>query len=179
MHEAHRAKTAVNFSLTRRALAQRVFGKEKAENLAGLVHMQSCVKEALQLSAFDGVHAMHDATEGGLVAALNEVAEASKLGFKIELEKVPSSPEARKLQDFFRLTDDQVLAMSSTGMILAAVSPETNHLVEATLRGNGFTPSFIGEFTKNRNRIRAKNGEDTQFPSVADDPYARILSGKV
>jgi hydrogenase maturation factor len=172
-------ETVVNFSLKHRALAQKLFGEEKTEKLQSLVHMQSCVKEALQLAVFDGVHAMHDATEGGLVAALNEVAEASKLGFKIEFEKVPITSEAWELQNVFGLTEGQALAMSSTGTILAAISPEDKDQVEAALRRNGFTPSYIGEFTRNKNRILTKNGEDTQFPIVADDPYARILSGKV
>ena len=51
--------------------------------------MQSCVKEAMQLAEIGGVHAMHDATEGGFVAALNELAEASKVGFRVDWEKIP------------------------------------------------------------------------------------------
>ena len=51
--------------------------------------MQSCVREALQLARTGGVHAMHDATEGGFVAALNELAEASKVGFRVDWEKIP------------------------------------------------------------------------------------------
>ena len=50
------------------------------KNSAKQVYMQSCVKEALELAEIEGVHAMHDATEGGFVAALNELAQASKLG---------------------------------------------------------------------------------------------------
>ena len=50
--------------------------------------MQSCVKEALHLPKTGCVHAMHDATEGGFVAALNELAEASRVGFKVDWEKI-------------------------------------------------------------------------------------------
>ncbi len=70
-------------------MAQELFGADKQEELSKLVYMQSCVKEALELAEIGGVHAMHDATEGGFVAALNELAEASKVGFRVDWEKIP------------------------------------------------------------------------------------------
>ena len=172
-------ETLVNFALTHKALAQKLFGPEQAEKLAEQIHMQSCVKEALQLAETSGVHAMHDATEGGLVAALNEVAEASKLGFRIEYEKIPISPQMHKLQKHFKLSDEQVLAASSTGTILAAVAPHAKDQVKETLHKIGVDASFLGTFTKNASRVLTKKVKDTPFPKVADDPYGRILSGKV
>ena len=169
----------VNFSLTHKALAQRLFGIEQAEKLAELVHMQSCVREALQLTETGGVHAMHDATEGGLVAALNEVAEASGVGFNVEFEKIPISAEVRKLQESFQLSDEQVLSMSSTGTILAAVDVQAKEKVEEALRRNGFSARFLGTFTKSKNRVLVKSNRNMPFPQVADDPYDRILLSKV
>jgi len=172
-------ETAVNFSLTHTALAQKIFGAERTEELAGLVPMQSCVKEALQLAELSGVHAMHDATEGGLTAALNEVAEASRLGFLGEFEKVPVSPEVMKLQQVFRLTEEQILSMSSTGTIVTAVDPKAKEKVQKTIDKIGYPANFLGEFTENKNRILTRNKKRTPFPEAADDPYAMILSGKV
>ena len=168
----------VNYSLTHPTKARRLFGAERAQKLAEQVHMQSCVKEALQLAETSGVHAMHDATEGGLVAALNEIAETSKLGFKIESEKIPISPEAQILQERFKISDEQLLAISSTGTILAAVEPQSKDAINETLLQIGVSASFIGNFTKNKQRIITKKGKDAPFPKNADDPYKRILSGK-
>ena len=92
--------------------------------------MQSCVREALQLAEIEGVHAMHDATEGGFVAALNELAEASKVGFRVDWEKIPFPKEVYALKEHFKLTDEQMLAMSSTGTILAAVAPKAQEKVK-------------------------------------------------
>ncbi len=172
-------ETAVNFSLSQKAQALKIFGAERTEELSGLVRMQSCVKEALTLAELGGVHAMHDATEGGLTSALNEVAEASQLGFNIELEKVPISPEALKLQQAFKLTERQVLSMSSTGTILAAVDPQAKEKLQRIVNKSGYPTSFIGEFTKNPNRILIKNKKSKPFPEAVDDPYTMILSGKV
>ena len=165
-----------NFSLMQKAMAQRLFGVQQAEELARLVKLQSCVNEALQLAEVKGVNAMHDATEGGLVAALNEVADASEVGFRVEMEKVPISQEAWKLRDHFKLTLDEVLSMSSTGTILAAVDPQAKNKVEETLHRNGVPASFLGNFKKSKDRILIKDDGGMAFPQVAEDPYARILS---
>jgi hydrogenase expression/formation protein HypE len=171
-------ETVINFSIAHEALAERLFGTEQARRLSKLVRLQSCVNEALRLSTVSGVHAMHDATEGGLVAALNELAENSQLGFKISFEKIPISTEVRILQQSFGLTDEQVLATSSTGTILVAVHPRSRKEVEEMLQRNGISASYLGVFTKNKRCILTKNQQSTRFPKDAKDPYASIFSAQ-
>jgi hydrogenase maturation factor len=161
-----------------KALAQKLFGAAQQEKLSKQVHMQSCVKEGMQLAEIGGVHAMHDATEGGFVAALNELAEASKIGFRVDWEKIPVSKEALALQNHSKLNNEQLLSMSSAGTILAAVDAQAQEKVKAVLSQNGLCGYFIGEFTKNKERILIKAAKPTPFPQVADDPYNLILSGK-
>jgi hydrogenase expression/formation protein HypE len=171
-------ETITNFSLTHKQLAQKIFGAEKQEKLAKLVFMQSCVKEALQLSEVEGVHAMHDATEGGFVAALNELAKASEIGFKVDWDSLPFSIDVMTLQSHFKLSDEQLLAMSSTGTILAAVEPKAQEKIKSILRNNGLNAYFLGEFTGNKERILLRKGKEVPFPQVTDDPYTLILSDK-
>ncbi|MEM2118411.1 MAG: AIR synthase-related protein [Candidatus Bathyarchaeia archaeon] len=170
---------AVNFALTHKALAERLFGETRTRELSELVTTQSCVKEALILAEIGGVHAMHDATEGGLTAALNEMAEASKVGFKINFEKIPIKNEVKTLCEWFKLSDEQMLSMSSTGTILVAVSPEAKDKVQKELHAKGIEANFLGVFTKKPRRILVKDEKEMPFPRKADDPYERILSGKV
>ncbi|MEM0058589.1 MAG: AIR synthase-related protein [Candidatus Bathyarchaeia archaeon] len=167
---------AVNLALMNKALAERLFGAKRTRQLSRLVVLQSCVKEALALADVNGVHAMHDLTEGGLVASLNEMAEASKLGFKIEFEKIPVSPEAKKLAEAFELSERQLLSMSSTGTILAAVNPQAKGEVEAILKNFGLEACCLGSFTKEQKRTLLKGGRAEAFPERAEDPYERILS---
>lgn len=169
----------VNFALMHVALAERLFGVDRTRELSDLVTKQSCVKEALSLAGIDGVHAMHDATEGGLVTALNEMAEASKVGFRIEVEKIPIAKEAYTMQESFQLSDEQVLSMSSTGTILAAVDAKAKDRVEKLLTENNIEANVLGVFTKNAHRILVKKGKETSFPKEPMDLYERILSGKL
>lgn len=172
-------ETVVNFALTHIALAETLFGVEQAQKLSRLVSLQSCVKEALLFAETGGVHAMHDATEGGLTAALNEMSKASKVGFRIEKDKIRISKEAYALKESYQLSEEQVLSMSSTGTVLAAVSPDAKNRAEEVLRQNNVEARALGVFTKDLRRILIVNGEERPFPETTDDPYERILSGEL
>ena len=171
-------ESAVNLELTHEALAEMLFGVQRTKELTKLVTLQSCVKEALLLAETEGIHALHDATEGGLTAALNEMADASSVGFKVEWENILIAKEVHILREVYRSSDAQVLSLSSTGTILATVSPKAKDNVEAVLRQNGVDVRFLGYFTKNLHCILVKNGKETMFPIDADDPYARFFSVK-
>lgn len=170
---------AVNLALLNHKLAEKLFETRRTRELTKLVPLESCVKEALTLAKTKGIHAMHDATEGGLIAALNELAEASNTGFRLEYQKIPIAKETYALKKHFHLTDNQVLSMSSTGTILAAVDSEAEIKSEEILNWDGIRPSVIGVFTKNKRRLLIRDAKEITFPKDADDPYTRILSGKV
>ncbi|MCX8150690.1 MAG: AIR synthase-related protein [Candidatus Bathyarchaeota archaeon] len=171
-------ETLVNFALTHKKLSKKLFGTQVTRNIINHFAVQSCVQEALQLAEIKGVHAMHDVTEGGLVTALNEFADAANLGFRIESEKLPVNTEIQKLQRYFGLSDWQVLAMSSTGTLLAAVAADAKDEVQETLHKLGVDYRFVGTFTTDKKRVLIKNLKDKPFPRIAHDPYAEIVANK-
>lgn len=171
-------ETAVNFALIHKEQAEKLFGAKRTIGLTKLVTLQSCVNEALSLAELGGVHAMHDATEGGVVAALNEMAEASNVGFVVDYKKLLIPKEVQILKDFYGLSDAQMLSMSSTGTILAAISPESKNKVETFLLQNKVDIRFLGNFTGEASRLLIKNKKKQEFPSVADDPYERLFLEK-
>ncbi len=168
-------ETVVNLVLTHRTLAENLFNSVRTRELQNLIYMQTCVKDALLLASIGGVHAMHDATEGGLVAALNEMADSSNLGFIVDLERLPIQGEAQTLKDCFNLSQSELLSMSSTGTLLAAVDPTNEDHALQELRRHGIEASVIGSFTRNKTRQIQHKGKAIAFPKVAEDPYARIL----
>lgn len=169
-------ETITNYSIAHKKEAQKLFVFKKQSDLSESVTLQSCVKEALQLAKIRGVDAMHDATEGGFVSALNELAEASNVGLKVTWENLPIPAEVLLLQSHFELSDEQVLAMSSTGTIIAAIKPEAKKKVTETLEKLGLKPAYIGEFTENKNKILIKKSGTTTFPDHAEDPYTMLLT---
>jgi len=169
-------ETLVNFSLTHKKLASELFGLEEALELARKVKMQTCVNEALLLAKKGGATAMHDATEGGFVAALNEMADASKVGFLVDFAKLPILQELKKLGEHFQLKREQILATSSTGTLLAAVSPSYREKAIEVLSKYGLKAKIIGVFSESKERLIKYDGEETDFPIEAEDPYAKIMS---
>lgn len=168
---------AINFALSHKNLAEGLFGAQKTQKLRKLVNVQTCVRSASLLAEIPGVHAMHDATEGGLTAALNEIAEASHVGFVVEMDRIHIPEEVEKLKGFFQLSDEQVLSMSSTGTIIAAVNSKVKDKIADVMSQNSIEVRFLGTFAKDKRRILLKRGKRTQFPRSADDPYERILAG--
>jgi hydrogenase maturation factor len=168
-------ETVVNFVLVHKKSAKKLFGHRRASELAEQVKMQTCVEEALLLAKVGGVSAMHDATEGGLVAALNEIADASQLGFLIDFAKLPITFETRKLADYFHLTLAQTLSMSSTGTLLAAISPNKKEKIVKALSKRGFNAKIVGVFSENKERLMKLDGKHVRFPRKAYDPYAQIF----
>jgi hydrogenase maturation factor len=168
-------ETLVNLALTRQKLAEDLFGREETLKLKGKVKMETCVYEALLLAKLGGVTAMHDATEGGFVAALNEIADASNVGFSVDFGRLPILPQLRRLVEYFKLTENQVLSVSSTGTLLAAVSPGHVDRAIQGLSKIGLEAKSVGVFTKGKSRWIGFDGKRTRFPRWADDPYARIV----
>jgi hydrogenase maturation factor len=169
-------ETLVNFALIHKRHAEKLFGSAKANSLASQIKIQTCIEEAFLLAETGRVHAMHDATEGGFVAALNEVADASNLGFTINFSQLPITKELKTLAKHFRLSREQVMSTSSTGTLLAAVSPEKVDEIIKALSERKIPAKNIGYFTRNKKRlIKYDEGQNT-FPEQPDDPYAKIMS---
>lgn len=168
-------ETVVNFAISHKALARRLFSNARTLQLQNMVTLQTCVNEAYVLAELEGVHAMHDTTEGGLVAALNEMAENSHLGFTVKLETLPIAEEARILKGHFSLSQNELLSMSSTGTLIAAVNPKRKEEALQELRKHG-KASWIGTFTRSKKRLVQHGKKKTAFPNVAEDPYARIVT---
>ncbi len=168
-------ETLVNFVLAHKKLAKKLFGHKRASDLAEQVKMQTCVEEALLLAKTGGVSAMHDATEGGLVAALNEMADASQLGFLIDFAKLPITLETKNLADHFHLTFTQTLSMSSTGTLLAAVSPKEKDTLVKAFSNRGVNAEIVGVFLESRERLMKLDGKQVEFPREANDPYTEIF----
>ena len=163
-----------NLAIRRKRLATKLFGAERTHYLAKCIRMQSCVREAHILARSGAVSAMHDVTEGGLVAALGELANASNVGFTLDYGNLHLLPELKTLADHFDLSRKQLLSMSSTGTLLAAISPSHVRKVLRMLTSNGVNPRVVGTFTKATKRIIRYGDRETSFPDNFDDPYAEI-----
>lgn len=100
------------------------------------------VKEALTAVEVGGVHAMHDATEGGIAGGLQEVAWASKVGIVAYEKMIPIYEETKAICKALNI--DPLKTISSGALIISA-HPEKAEGITAALHKKGIPASIIGE----------------------------------
>jgi len=112
-----------------------------------LIKKIGVVKEALTALEVGGVHAMHDATEGGIAGGLQEVAWASSVGITAHEERIPIYEETKAICKALNI--DPLKTISSGALIISA-HPEKAEEVAATLQKRGIQASIIGEVVNER-----------------------------
>jgi hydrogenase expression/formation protein HypE len=111
-----------------------------------LVRSMTVVPEARAAAAYGvrdaGVTAMHDATEGGVLGGLYEVAEASGVGLRINQSAIPIRPEVAAVCAAAGI--DPYFAISE-GTLVATVRPQHAEGLLAALAKANITAADVGE----------------------------------
>jgi hydrogenase maturation factor len=117
-----------------------------------------------------GAHAMHDATEGGILGAAWEMAAASGLGLTVEVDRIPIHPLTRRICSHFSL--DPLRLISSGSMLIATHDPD---VLIGELASKGILGSVIGRFTAGSELLlRAGGTESPLVPPESDELYKII-----
>ncbi len=145
------------------------FGEEAVERAKSLMDHISVVKEGIIACRF-GASAMHDVTEGGVLGALWEMAEASGKGFEVQKELIPVLEETEKFARYFGIDP---LKLISSGCMLIAGS-EGSRLVRL-LSENGIQCALIGKFTEDQKRWLLSEGERIEVGQPGADELYKIL----
>lgn len=92
-----------------------------------------------------GVTSMHDATEGGILGGLEEMAAASRKAFMVKVEQIPVSEDAREVCAAFSLDP---LATMGEGALLITCGHGTTSELERRLSRRGIAVKVIGTVEK-------------------------------
>jgi hydrogenase maturation factor len=119
----------------------------------------SVVREALIAYKTGGVNAMHDPTEGGIIGGIHEMADASKLGFKIYKDRIPVRIETSTICEFLKIDPLQLI---SSGALLISTNPKYSNEVLKRLHQEGIPATIIGKFLSNSSQriIKLENNEE-------------------
>ena len=145
------------------------------ERGAALLHDPgiSVVRAARALRDAVPVHAMHDATEGGLATALREMAKASGTGLVVGGDTLPVLPETRAVCSALALDP---LGLLASGCLIAAVSPGDEQAAVAALQTAGVDAWPVGRALEPDDRLwLVEAGERRPLPQFARDELARWL----
>ena len=117
-----------------------------------------------------GVCVMHDASEGGILATLWELAESSGVGLQIDMKKLPIRQETVEVCEFCDVNPYELLS----GGCLVMTAEDGNSLVLA-LQEQGIPAVVVGKITDSNDRL-IFNGEEKRFldKPAADEVYKYI-----
>jgi len=90
----------------------------------------------------EGVHAMHDPTEGGLAAGLFELVAPVDLGLRVTREHIPVFPETEAICSALALDP---LKLTASGALLIAVAPYKADSVLTEIESTGVPVAVLGE----------------------------------
>ena len=122
----------------------------------------------------DGVTAMHDATEGGVIAAILELADASRMGGEIHLPDIPISDETNEICRFFRI--NPLTSLSEGSLVIAARPSKTDRILHK-LNAAGIQAQVIGQLTSRTSAVYASTEHRRsrlKYPNT--DPYWKAYS---
>ena len=127
----------------------RAVGEDTVRAADALFERMTVVPEATVARRFglrdEGVTSMHDATEGGVLGGLAEVAAASGVGMRIELGTIPVRPEVRAVCEHTGM--DPYTSISEGTLICTLVPDRAEAFVDA-LAAESIEAAIVGEVTE-------------------------------
>jgi hydrogenase maturation factor len=161
------------FAATFPARLREVLGDDTVNAADALFERMTVVPEAVVAREFGlrdaGVTSMHDATEGGVLGGLLEVATASGAGFRIEQTAIPVRPEVRAVCEHVGI--DPYVSISE-GTLIATVVPSRADAFVAALAGEGIHAAVVGEVTARGDAsvlVGPQGGRPLEHPGL--DPF--------
>ncbi|HEX9917466.1 MAG TPA: AIR synthase family protein [candidate division Zixibacteria bacterium] len=146
------------------------YPKELVDKAKGLCNSITVVKDCLVAKQVGGVTAMHDATEGGVIGGLFEVANASDVGMEVDESLFIYPPEVDMICDYLKI---DALEAIGEGSLLICVSPERANMVVSELKKNNIDSSIIGRVTDKRSGrfIKRIDGSKRELEIPKQDPF--------
>ena len=140
------------------------------ERAKALCRQMTVVADALLAMDAGGVTAMHDATEGGGVGGLYEMASASGVGMEIREEAIIYPDEVRIVCETFGIDP---LAAIAEGSLLITVRPHRSADVVKNLHSGGIGASIIGQVTDDveTRTIKRRDGSVDRLAIPEQDPF--------
>ena len=123
---------------------------------------------AMEIAGRNGVSAMHPIGEGGILAALWDMAEGAGIGLSVEMKKMTVRQETIEVCEVFHLNPYQ---LTSTGAVLM-VTPKGEELKER-LKREGIPAEIIGHTTEGNERIIWGGGEKRFLDRPAPDEFTK------
>lgn len=138
------------------------------EEAAGFDQYLSIIPEAAS-AAKSGVRVMHDASEGGILASLWELAESSGVGLTIDLRKIPIRQETVEVCEFCGVNP---YTLASSGCLV--LTADRGEELVKRLDREGIPAVVIGGITDSHDRLIYNAEEKRYLDKPVQDEIHRL-----
>jgi len=155
------------------------FGETFARKSENLFYKMSIVEDALTAVKVgvreNGVTAMHDATECGILGALYENAVAAGVGVRIEKEKIVVEDCVTEICSLFEI--DPYTSISEGTLIITCRDDKAQNVVDL-LQEKNIKASIVGELVdKKFGMLLVEGGKERKFEHPKVDPFWNAFYG--
>jgi len=128
------------------------------------------------LQVCPSIHCLRDATRGGVATVLNEFAQSSQVGIRLQHATIPVRPEVRGMCEILGL---DALYLANEGKLVAVVPPQFADAVLSAMRSHpaGADSAIIGEVQatpKGRVLLNTGFGGDRLLDMLVGEQLPRI-----
>lgn len=123
------------------------------------------------IGAAAGAHAMHDPTEGGIGAAVHEMASAARLRVAIHLDRIPIFVVTANICRLFGIDP---LGLISSGALLIAIPPQRVKKVIAAMGAAKIKAVQIGSFEPGRGVKAFRGGKAAKLAWFERDELLKV-----
>jgi len=136
----------------------------------------SVVRAASLAARGGGVHAMHDPTEGGLLAGLDELAAAGGVGLRVWKDRIPVLTETAAFSQ--ALGFDPLALIASGALLISCAAPSAPRLLK-NFRRSGIHAAVIAEVRPRREGVcLEEEGRARTLRVPRRDEIARLLGSE-
>ncbi|UCH03462.1 MAG: AIR synthase family protein [Candidatus Thorarchaeota archaeon] len=149
-------------------------GKNVVSDACEMRGQISVVKEGVTAFGTGYLTAMHDPTEGGLSGGLHELCDASDVGFRIDLDRIPVHDVTRQVCDMLSI---DFMELISSGCMLMTCDPDHSEDVVSALHSVGVLATVIGTIeSESKDRTFMSKGEVKPLPRPSTDALWHALN---
>lgn len=149
-----------------------VLTEAEREEARALLDQVSVVKEGV-IAGEIGTAGMHDVTEGGIFGAVWEMCHISRLGARLDVDRIPVLPVTRKICDAFGI---DCMRLISSGCMLMAAPADKAAEITRRVTAAGILITDIGEVLAPGTAVTGTSGGRTFTidPPGADELYKAV-----
>ncbi|MDD6707012.1 AIR synthase family protein [Eubacterium pyruvativorans] len=149
-----------------------VLTEAEREEARALLDQVSVVKEGV-IAGEIGTAGMHDVTEGGIFGAVWEMCHISRLGARLDVDRIPVLPVTRKICDAFGI---DCMRLISSGCMLMAAPADKAAEITRRVTAAGILITDVGEVLAPGTAVTGTSGGRTFTidPPGADELYKAV-----